>query len=790
MIQDEYQEEGNGDEYLDNLDYESYFEGKEENDEEYEGDGAEVRKESRVTSVAETDAQEEKRYDKAVNESSFQEQKAISDEDDDDLMKKHSGRMEEGITQEEEMTIDPPSLRSLDDDYYEKSKEEEQKIDTHSIPCHVNDHLSGISQGNNSLLTREQEQEDENCNVKSIKCKEKEKMKKEHSINTSSTVKHNSMTHTLFNSSGISYDAFMRLHGKENHKQQCTQTTEREEESTQTDLFVKLNSWTQHPACHSTTIVGERFESSCDDSHQGNRRRQTALLTSTFHPTDPFQLLEFVRQSERMLRLLLKKNTSPESIERASSSSSIRTKSARRLLKLPAGSEKFCSQLYKLMTPSVIKRCPVSYISIHGSRLISVHDQSVLEDHAEETFLCIWHLSDSNGIAEEILHMRGSVTCALLINESERNENLGEERVIAGTKTGNLVVWDLKGDNSHYSGADDENLGTNVHFHDPSFSTSCIATLDVHKENVVSIENMSSSKRQNVRDMSSERTKSSSSYLPRICSMDSQGTIGCWIVDYVISGDTTMSSTASSVTSEGMFPGSKSKLILEAVIRMPSLLINCLRLRHQNPAYQTSNHDGEVTQDEPNGQPSLEYKIPSFAVIKSSFDAVSNEPTLLVGSGSGMIVEVSQFVKSQQESHSLNGVMTYAQLKGLQPSENEEEVDRDTSTYWESLVTSGVTALDINPQHPNLFVASFEDGSVSLFRKESLRNNSGVKVRSPLMTWDAVDTQVSQLSSVQWLPSCPSIFVAFSATTSSPFLVFWDLHKFPFNPIFKYQLTK
>lgn len=168
---------------------------------------------------------------------------------------------------------------------------------------------------------------------------------------------------------------------------------------------------------------------------------------------------------------------------------------------------------------------------------------------------------------------------------------------------------------------------------------------------------------------------------------------------------------------------------------------------------------------------SLPKEAPSFTTIKSLTS--TDDSSLLIGSDTGFIFQVSRFIHCQEDSLIYPG-LTYHQV-------------RDTTFF------SAVSCIDLHPVDTRLFLVSFADGSVSLFERGNFSDVissevSKLQPQAPLMTWDSCDTQVCQDMKVEWLPSCNSAFVTFAPASSS--IVFWDLNTCVWNPLFKYQLTK
>ena len=793
---------------------------------------------------------------------------------------------------------------------------------------------------------------------------------------------------------------------RRNHRQAFCQSIDRGEETTQTDDYLLKDAQTQHPPSHSPS----KFDDSEEDIEKWHQHEEKALLsreesidhgyddvksacrqrkrrsnnkrlekTTIQRPTNPFNLLDFVHRSEKLLRVLLidsktrniGQHDESRSETRLSMSSpsfpatttsgltSPRTKSARRVMKLPAGSDKFCSQMYKLMGVSALKRIPVCLVCVSpdGTYLISVQVQ---EEHSpavasttsagqrnlfsnqritkegtrfQESFLSIWNLKEDTVHPKIILHSRSHVTAVSFFKRKKRtsfNQNNpagdtscnddeetedddqedDDERVIAGTVNGSLVVWEFEwnhhssssfsamnapfqasclssnlNNNSRRSSLSPSSAGPSsssvtstadafILSREPSFSTSCVSSLDVHKDAITAIDVLFKTRRRTSKgnnknqreeeakcmkqqnkihgtttglkgnpgkksrgdqndviedteleeyrrqeehllkkekkkmrqDMRYSRRTSfssqdSSTRRLRITSLDSRGFICCWILQssssYTpsdsydttsttdLNGSLTDSSLVVDTSSEGMFPGSKSKLILEAVIKMPLLFINSLDFlfpfgeEDLFDIKEAGGHDDKIEKRDKMNNSNTSREVPSFTVIKSvmdSSDDYDDSSCLLIASDTGLILQVSRFIHSRDDAVIHSG-LTYHQF-------------RERNSFP---LLSPVTSIDLHPLDTNLFLAAYADGSVSLFFKACIStvlscHPSMSEPQSPLMTWDSCDTQVCQDLQVSWLPCSYEAFVTFAPSSSS--IVFWDMNISLWNPLFKYQLAK
>lgn len=485
----------------------------------------------------------------------------------------------------------------------------------------------------------------------------------------SSVIKLNAVTYQIYSHPGISYDVYMRMFGRKNHRQMATQTKERQDQSIQSEMYLMKDSWMQHPFYSYSVQQDKPFY------HSDTR----ALVQS-----DPFRLLTFLRRCEKMLNILIKdsstRNHTPSFPDAA------RTRSARRVMKLPAGSEKFCAQFHKLIGMSSFKKFPLSIIHAQSSSHLIISVQ--VNPDRQESFVLIWPASDASR-PDHVLHTRSHVTCCCWT---------GDDRVVAGTRDGSLLLWDWREDGR--CDKIDVESGFFVP-REPAFASCCVTSLDVHRSCIVSIDAMD-------RKEEAGETGNPDQGCRRIVVVDEDALISFWIVEVVVVKQSEMG--------EGMFPGSKCKLLLEATTR-----------------------------------------IGVSARVTFMCSAQDDAACFFVGTDVGMIHEASQF-------HDARSPLIYSQ-------------NRDSES-----TLSAVSCISLNPVEKNLFLASFDDGTISLFRRTGSPSSG-----THLMTWDSTDTQISSAITVHWLPSCPSAFVALSASSA---LVFWDLDTFLWNPLFKYQLTK
>ena len=457
----------------------------------------------------------------------------------------------------------------------------------------------------------------------------------------------------------------MRMFGRKNHRQLATQTNERQDESIQSEMFLTKENWMQHPFYSYSVQQDKPF-------YHSNTR---ALVQS-----DPFRLLSFLRRCEKMLNILIKDSSTR--IHTPNFPDSGPTKSARRVMKLPAGSEKFCAQFHKLIGMSSLKKYPISLIHAESSSSLIISVQ--VNPDRDESFLLIWPGSDACR-PDHVLHARSHVTCC---------HWTGDDRVVAGTRDGSLLVWEWREERNKI----DVESGCFVPG-EPAFASSCVTSLDVHQSCIVSIDAM---------DRQEEGAGNPDQRCRRIVVVDEDALISFWIVEVVVVKQSEMG--------DGMFPGSKCKLLLEATTR-----------------------------------------IDASSRVTFMCSAQDDAACFFVGTDVGLIHETSQF-------HDARSPITYSPIR-----------DADSPL-------SAVSSVSLNPAERSLFLTSFDDGTISLFRR-----GGPPSAETHLMTWDSTDTHITSAIAVHWLPACPSAFVALSASSS---LLFWDLDTFLWNPLFKYELTK
>lgn len=210
-------------------------------------------------------------------------------------------------------------------------------------------------------------------------------------------IKLNSVNYSMFDSPKIPYELFMRIYGRKNFCQKEIQTTDCNDSSSQTSFIRMFDESTQFPFIYfSTRYNGSTCQTSTTKSHQHEITGSSDMMMNNSHiinhtkdydleeyqsensrkvfsnnnnrrvqvmrhrVTDPFRLNHFLLRAEKVINALLDhqdqqilSSSGGYSKKKSSSaSSSLRSKSAKRLMKIPKGSEGFCSQFYKLI-PSI-----------------------------------------------------------------------------------------------------------------------------------------------------------------------------------------------------------------------------------------------------------------------------------------------------------------------------------------------------------------------------------------------------------------------------------------------------
>lgn len=601
----------------------------------------------------------------------------------------------------------------------------------------------------------------------------------------------NEATIQLYRSPGFPYESFIRIFGRANYHQKYTQTSQVTECNVQTEVVLMKDKSVQHPSY--------------------NRANDYRSIYSK--PIDAFALLDFLNKSHRILKVLLPnwcqdtaESTKDPRLGLSSGSSSGRSsvnsmfsssqwqssgnKFGKRYLKIPAGSEKFCSSFYKLLPGAVfLKGLPISLVSTRGQYLITVQ----ISTAKNESYLSVWPIKGTTR-PEAILKVRSIVNCTVASD--------CDETVFAGTVDGSIHMWSLSTFHSSYSNnltsatssasmMDGESGGSGGNLlRTPSFSTFCVSNLSVHHDSIVSLDILQGNTR-----------KSYSSVRPyRICSVDENATVALWIVEY----SNKLSISYSEVTGDGMAPGSLSKLVLESTFTMKHVLnlgdnfssyfFDTDEQVNKDEVTKEKHHQWTSTTRRPSkdrklsGIPEKEYiTAMSCSPFNGATDAHVNvtstpmstdgtrstlntrQASIFLATSSGIVHQVLPFNETPILSYTclLPDELPFTSVVSININCSSQLVNVDAQ----------VTG---NDSHLNshLILVAFADGTLALFRQN---------YPLPIVTWDASDSQINSITTVQWLPSCPSAFVVLDELDS---LLFWDLTVTLYNPLFKYQLSK
>lgn len=341
------------------------------------------------------------------------------------------------------------------------------------------------------------------------------------------------ITYHVYDSPPLNYDLFIKLFGRKHTKQVETQTKETSEVSSQTDASSFKEKSCQFPNYISNLEGSE----DCLESWKERAKLQS----------DPFKLRLFLLKAEQVINVSLERRYT----------SATRSKSAKRLLKIPALVQEFCSQFYKLIPPSFHTFSSSSPSSPPSSKLGVVHMaydscyliscQTSREEEREESFICLWLLKSTDK-AEHLLRTRTVVTCLL---SDDRHT------IYAGSSDGSITLWDIR-ESTCSSSNSFQTLTENPikSCRGPSFSTACSSIPVTHSTCVTA--------------MSLFKRNEHSNCFPRLCSVDEEGLIILWMLqDSLLQAASSLSFLSSPDLMDGMFPGSRIKLIQETSIRLP-----------------------------------------------------------------------------------------------------------------------------------------------------------------------------------------------------------------------------
>lgn len=600
-------------------------------------------------------------------------------------------------------------------------------------------------------------------------------------------------TVNLYRSPGLPYESFIRMFGRANYHQKYTQTRQVNDYASQTETVVMKDKSHQHPTFTSANEYRPVF----------------------YKPIDVFTLLHFLHRSQRIVKVLLpdqSDDTEARRDSRVNTSSSGRSsvnstfnsssqwtsnsgRSFKRYLKIPNGSDKFCSSFYKLL-PSLpnLRKYPIKSLSIHGQYLIAVQ----VSHSTDQSYLTVWPVKGTSK-PEAILKVRSTVTCAI--------PSSYDETIFAGTVDGSIHMWSLTSFDSDVVSAsrcasplDGESLanGRGI-FATPCFSTLCVPNLTVHKSSIIAINVLHSVNRAT----SSTRVKSE-----KICSIDENATIGLWIVEY--SGK--LSTSYTHQIGDGMAPGSSYKLVLESTSTVKddecclgdlSDQLKELVNNHQvssdeqmreseqdevikyNRARRNSYYRKIVRKDlitsmccsvsdDSSHSPSLANDTSNVDVTSTSMKAtVNSQASIFVGTSSGIMHQLAPFNESPINSYT-------CLTSDSAPFISLVSIDITRMQRWSDASSGEVDSSSASKLTDNcvIILTGYADGTLALFVEN---------ICTPLITWDASDAQTNTIVTAKWLESSSCTFAVLDECDS---LLLWDLSVSLYSPLLKYQLSK
>ena len=525
------------------------------------------------------------------------------------------------------------------------------------------------------------------------------------------------ITYHVYESPPLNYDLFIRLFGRKHTKQVEIQTRERNDISCQSDVCSFKEKSCQFPNYISSLETGGKEEDSTQSSFSWKDRGGLR--------SDPFKLRLFLLKAEQVINLSLERRfTSGRSQQQ-------RSKSAKRLLNVPPSVQGFCTQFYKLIPPpfhtfsssnpflssssssrtrSSHTRSSISSPSSSSSSKLGVqnmtYDSSYLiscqtSKHEggegggegglrEESFISLWSLKDTDKGAEYLFRTRTVVTCLASDHRTT---------IYAGSSDGSITLWDIRESTSSSSSSSTLLSSTFQSVTEanpviksvrgPSFTTACSSIPVTHSHPVTGL--------------SLFKRNELSNCFPRLCSVDEEGLIILWMYQEDSTSTSFTSSTSVPDLMDGMFPGSRIKLIQETSIRVPG----------------------------------NEFSIKTM--VTSSYDPF----TFFLGTSLGQVIRVSKFSQDgeQKSKFSQDGEQKSPQIYFEQGEE----------TF------SAVTCITFNPKMLTHFLVSFEDGTICLFSENK---------NQPLLTWDPSDLQISTVISVQWFPESGTSFAALASSST------------------------
>ena len=501
------------------------------------------------------------------------------------------------------------------------------------------------------------------------------------------------ITYHVYESPPLNYDLFIRLFGRKHTKQVEIQTRERNDNSCQSDVCSFREKSCQFPNYISNLETGGGRGEETGGGRgrgRGGRAEETGgreedSTQSSFSwkdrgglRSDPFKLRLFLLKAEQVINVSLERRfTSGRSQQQ-------RSKSAKRLLNVPPSVQGFCTQFYKLIPPpfhtfssllssssSSHTRSSISSPSSSSSSKLGVqnmtYDSSYLiscqtSKHEggegggggglrEESFISLWSLKNTDKGAEYLFRTRTVVTCLASDHRTT---------IYAGSSDGSITLWDIRESTSSSSSTLLPSTLLSSTFQSvtevnpviksvrgPSFTTACSSIPVTHSHPVTGL--------------SLFKRNELSNCFPRLCSVDEEGLIILWMYqeDSTSTSFITSSSTSSSVPDlmDGMFPGSRIKLIQETFIRIPG----------------------------------NEFSIETM--VTSSYDPF----TFFLGTSLGQVIRVSKF--------SQDGEQKSPQIYFEQGEE----------TF------SAVTCIAFNPKMLTHFLVSFEDGTICFFSENKIQ---------------------------------------------------------------------
>ena len=714
----------------------------------------------------------------------------------------------------------------------------------------------------------------------------------------SAIIKLNTVSYSMFDSPKIPYEIFIRIFGRRNTAQKSCQVIQSNDSSDQTYEIIQFDESTQFPfiyreeedddvsSCNTFSDptaenTGKEFLENLmrmipDEKiihqtahHNSNRRRgrrkskfqhKKILISSS----DPFRLNHFLLKAEKVISsvvpwhqgkmmTMMSPSSAGDGRRSVNTSRSISaSKSGKRIMKIPEGSEGFCSQFYKLI-PSLFFHHD-SIIRMSSPRQIERRRSSVTSRTFSSSFRnpVVALSSDSSYLicVQNILVASG---------RQEENQNLPSD--------------DHKKKKTHRKKSEDEDDDDN----EDDDEEDSIAGNKGRKDSDCKVTSSSSSEESVISLWPLRPTQSSPDHLLRsrslitcIKSDDSHviyggsgdGSVSIWdLRDPIHLFSRTISSCL--LTGQSGFslllndqrndqdgkkrndPATDSRTIQirdknklnvgksiqaehssisqdSSNIRGPSYSTACVNQSHESSVMSLTlsravdDHSNQIIRlyslDEANTI--ICWKLQDLIKADSSFDLMNGDG-MCPGARIKLIKDhafegqLNHVKKQLEEKHGsvditcmtchpvidsclMVGFSSGHVVKLSKFSQNNNEDENGHKIFHEIMMSSdslsSVSCIQFNNVLKNFFLTGFEDGTICLFQDD---NSNDIDVL-PILTFDSVDTQITHVLSINWFPKVPNLFSCLASSSNGSTILLFNLQKNKSSPLFKYedQLSK